>query len=408
MTASSKLSIIPNYGNVKDPEVRAKYGYLEAGVSIIGNFFLFLLKLILGLFINSIALIADAFHTLSDVGTSGVVILGFKISKKPPDKTHPFGHGRVEYIATLIIAILLVIVGLNFIWESIERFIIMEELINMDLALIIGIVVIISAIAKEAMAQFSSVIGKKIQSDILIADAWHHRSDAIASIAVGISIIGSSYGYPILDPIFGVIVSLIIIYVGIDLVKRTSNILIGPAPDDEIINKIRRIADSVTETKGIDEIFIHDYGVSKIASLHVNVEKGLSLDEAHGIADKIENKIWNIIGYSTIIHMEPEETSTDEKISKIIIKNILEEQKEIKSFHKIQIIRYNGKEDIKMHIVVDRDMSIDDSHKLFHRLKSIIKKEYGATNVDIHLEPCEKVCEACTASCNNKGESNKE
>ena len=193
-TSREKGSIfIPEYGDIKDPNVRAKYGYLEAAVSIIGNFLLFVLKLILGMFINSIALIADAFHTLSDVGTSGVVIFGFRLAKKPPDKEHPFGHGRVEYIATMVIAILLVIVGFEFIRQSFERIIHMEYLSNDDFALIIGIVICISAVVKEMMAQFGAAIGKKIDSDVLLADAWHHRSDAIASVAVGISIIGSAY-----------------------------------------------------------------------------------------------------------------------------------------------------------------------------------------------------------------------
>ena len=120
MRNTTKFSLIPDYGDPeKEPGIRAKYGYFEGIVSIIGNTILFVLKLFLGLFINSIALIADAFHTVSDSGTSAVVILGFKMADKPPDKEHPFGHGRIEYIATLIIAILLFMVGISFIEQSI-------------------------------------------------------------------------------------------------------------------------------------------------------------------------------------------------------------------------------------------------------------------------------------------------
>ena len=125
---SKHIRLIPKYGKIDNPKVRAKYGYLEAIVSIIGNTLLFILKLFLGLFINSIALIADGVHSLSDTTTSGVVIFGFRIAAKEPDKEHPHGHGRAEYIATLIISILLIIVGLGFIQQSIERIITGEPL----------------------------------------------------------------------------------------------------------------------------------------------------------------------------------------------------------------------------------------------------------------------------------------
>ena len=390
---------IPDYGDAKDPKIRAKYGYLEGIVSIVGNSLLFVLKLILGLFINSIALIADAFHTLSDSGTSAVVILGFKISKKPPDKEHPFGHGRVEYIATLIVAILLVIIGFGFIQQSIERIFNLEELANQEFVLIIGIIIIISAVVKELLAQFSFSIGKKIQSDVLVADAWHHRSDAIASIAVGLGIIGSIYGYPLLDPIFGIVVSIIIVYVAYDLIKKSSNLLIGNVPDQKLVSQIREIIKSIDDVKGIDEISIHDYGASKIVSLQIKVENDLSLDQAHEIADVIENKIEKKLNFSTVIHLEPKETHMDKGVSKMIIENILDKQHEIISFHKIQIIRHGNSEDIKMHIIVDKDMSVGESHKLCHDLESIINKEYGSCNVDIHLEPCGKDCKICTFSC---------
>ncbi|UCD13825.1 MAG: cation transporter, partial [Thermoplasmatales archaeon] len=205
MVKSDRFLMIPQYGDSQDPIVRAKYGYLEATVSILGNTLLFFLKLLLGLFINSIALIADGVHSLSDVSTSGVVIFGFRIAKKQPDKEHPYGHGRAEYIATLIIATLLIITGFGFIQQSIERIIDPQNITHQEYAIIISVIVMVSAVLKELMARFSFAISKRIKSDVLRADAWHHRSDAISSIGVAISIIVSRYGFPILDPIFGII-----------------------------------------------------------------------------------------------------------------------------------------------------------------------------------------------------------
>ncbi|PNX46398.1 MAG: hypothetical protein BV456_12300, partial [Thermoplasmata archaeon M8B2D] len=358
MFKSKKFRIIPDYGDSNNPKIRAKYGYLEATVSIIGNALLFLLKLFLGLFINSIALIADGVHSLSDVSTSGIVIFGFRISKKESDQEHPFGHGRAEYIATLIIAILLIIVGLGFIQQSIERIINPEYISHQEYVIIISIVVLISAVVKELMARYSIIIAKKINSDVLKADAWHHRSDAISSIGVAIGILGARYGFPILDPIFGIIVSIVIIYVGIDLMKRSSNILMGTKIEKETISQIEEIVKSTGYAKNLHNVFLHDYGTNKVITLHVEIDSNLSLEKAHEIADNLEEKIQNKTKFSTVIHLEPSRNRNKNKKSYKIIEKILKSQNEIKSFHKIQIIDGIKKDEIKMHLVVNHNMSV--------------------------------------------------
>ena len=405
---SFNFRIVPDYGDLNDPDVRAKYGYLEAAVSIIFNFILFGIKLVLGLLINSIALIADAVHTLSDVGTSLVVILGFNISKKPSDKEHPFGHGRVEYVATLIIATSLILVGFGFVMQSVERIIEPILIVNKELAQITGIIMIVTSAVKESMAQFSSRIGKKIKSNILIADAWHHRSDAFTNIVVGIGVIGSSFGYFLLDPILGIMVSVLIAYVGVNLVRTTSNVLIGQAPDKELIDKIKGIANSVNGVYGIHKVTVHDYGTSKVISLHAEVESHLMLDEAHIIAENIENRINEDMNCATIVRLNPKNmqinTEMDINKGKEILKRVLENQKEIISFHKIKVIRIGEKEYIKVHLIVNKDMPIEESHRLCHSLQSTAKREYGPCDLDIHLEPCEEDCSVCKLSCSKREE----
>jgi cation diffusion facilitator family transporter len=402
MLKSNEFRIIPDYGDINDPNIRAKYGYLEATISIIGNIIIFFIKLFLGILINSIALIADGVHSLSDVSTSGVVIFGFRIAKKKPDKDHPYGHGRAEYIASLIIAILLILVGIGFIQQSIERIITLETIQHGEYAIIISIIVIISAILKELMARYSNSIAKKIKSDVLKADAWHHRSDAISSIGVAFGILGARYGFPILDPIFGIIVSLIIIYVGINLVRTTSNFLIGQNPDPDLIKQIKEIAQKTDNVLGIHDISIHDYGTTKILTIHAEFDSNLSLNQAHKIADNLEMKICARTHYSTIIHLDPKVIQTDLKTKRRIIENILNKQKEIISFHKIQIIRGSNSENIKMHLIVDKDMPMKNSHELCHRLKSSLEEIYGSCNVDIHFEPCGRDCKICTISCQKR------
>ena len=403
MDRNKLFTLIPEYGNPDDPFVRAKYGYLEGIVSTIVNTLLFVMKLGLGLLINSIALIADAVHTLSDVGTSFVVIVGFKISKKPSDNLHPYGYGRVEYIATVIIAVLLVITAFGFIQQSIERILNSINITHQQYAMFIGIIIVISAILKEWMARFSLALGKKIKSDVLIADAWHHRSDAFASVGVGVSIIGSSYGFPLLDPIFGIIISFIIMYVGITLGKNSAHFLIGKSPDVNLIDKIQQIGCQLKGVKNIHDISLHDYGTKKILTLHAEVDNNLSLDEAHAIADNLEQKIMFFFHYSTIIHVEPTDFHKEMKLKKRVIENILHKQKGIISFHNIQIIRRSEKDDISMHLIVNKNMSVQDSHKLSHKIDTIIQKIYGACDVHIHLEPCESTdCQICFTPCNEK------
>jgi cation diffusion facilitator family transporter len=296
---------LPEYGDINDPEIRAKYGYLEALVSIIGNVTLFFIKISLALLVNSIGLAADAIHSLSDVSTSGIVIFGFKIAKKRPDKKHPFGHGRAEHIATLIIAVFLIIIGLNFIQTSFDRLLHPEQLSNPNFAIITAIIILITAIGKELMARYSSLISKKIESDMLQADAWHHRTDAISSIGVAIGIIGSHLGFPILDAIFGLFVSAIIIYVGVHLIKTSSNYLIGTQPSSDLIKKLQTLTKQASQISNIHSIYVHDYGHIKILTFHVEMNGSLSLDDAHKIADDLEDKIMKTTHYFPVIHVEP-------------------------------------------------------------------------------------------------------
>ena len=311
MVQSTISVLIPDYGDPTDPIIRGKYVYLEVGISIIVNLMLFILKLSLGIFINSIALIADSIHTLSDVGTSILIIFGFSMSKKPADKNHPYGHGRMEHIATLVMTVLLFLAGLTFIWQSLSRFTGLTALLHGEYAIMIGIIIILTAIVKEIMAQYSMALGKLIKSDVLVADAWHHRSDALASIAVGLSIIGSNMGILWLDPLFGVIISIIIIYVGYTIFKKTSNVLIGTAPELELIEQIRQMVMQIEEGKDIDNIIIHDYGTTKIVSLHLCVDRELTVEESSRIADKIEDHIKKELGFLTNIRIEPKKEVSD-------------------------------------------------------------------------------------------------
>ncbi|MGI5840347.1 MAG: cation diffusion facilitator family transporter [bacterium] len=301
---------VKDAGNTADMDVRAKIGFLEAWVSIVSNTLLAALKIVLGLWLNSISLLADAAHTASDVITSVVVLVGFRAARLPADEEHPYGHGRVETITTLIIAILLAFVGFEFAKGSVQR-LITGAAVRGSFA-VAGIMAA-GGLFKEWLARFSVALGRKIASPVLIADAWHHRSDAIASVMVAVAIVASAYGYSKVDAVFGLIVSGLILYTGWELGRGACNELIGRKPDPATVERISRLAAGITGVEGVHKIDLHDYGGgNKIVSLHIQVDECLPVRKAHNVAAQVECSLRENMGFETTVHVEPAETDGPE------------------------------------------------------------------------------------------------
>lgn len=292
---------ISDYKNVGCITVRTKYGLLEAWASIILNLMLGLLKIFFGVLANSIALIADAFHTLGDMVTSIVVLFGFYTAKQPSDTKHPYGHGRAEFIFTLIIAILLIVTGVEFIHAGIDR---LKTPLEIKSITWIIIIMLISTGIKEWLARFSFYLGRQINSKMLEADAWHHRSDVFASIMVILAAIGSRIGYPKLDGFFALLIAGLIIWTGFSLAKSMISSLIGEAPPRELVNQIVNTALAIKGVKGIHGIEIHDYGQTKICSVHIEVAPSLSTSQSHDIANTVEEFLKGKLGLSTVVHVD--------------------------------------------------------------------------------------------------------
>lgn len=287
---------------VTDTIMRRKHAYLEAWVSIIGNFVLAALKIFLGLMLNSISLLADAAHTASDVLTSIVVLVGFKYSSLPADEKHPHGHGRIEFLATLSIAVMLMIVGAEFGKSSYDRYIANTAVKG---SYTVALIMVASAVAKEWMSQFAIELGMRTDASALIADAWHHRTDAIASILVAIAVVASQYGCYKIDAIFGLGVSALIVYTGITIAKESASKLIGEAAEDELIKSISKHAFLVPGVVDVHKVDVHDYGAHKVISLHIQVAKEMSLIKAHDISEQVERVIEANTDSKAIVHTEP-------------------------------------------------------------------------------------------------------
>jgi cation diffusion facilitator family transporter len=279
-------------------------GYLEGGVSAVGNTALFAVKLWAGIAFSSVAIVADAWHTLSDTFTSVVVIAGFWLAARPPDRRHPFGHGRAEGIAAIIVGTLLCVVGFSFAIESLSR------LRNAEAANFAGaaiMVCLLSAIVKEAMAQFAFWSARRTGAQSLRAEAWHHRTDAISSIVI---VAGALFGGDLwwIDGVMGLAVSALIIHAALDILKTSAGPLLGEAPAEQDEEAIREaVRSSVPEDIDLHHVHVHRYGDHVEVTLHIRLPSDTLLGDAHETATTVEEVIRLQTGMEATVHTEPAE-----------------------------------------------------------------------------------------------------
>ncbi len=294
---------VKNYKDIENKDVRESYGVLSGVLGILCNLFLFILKLTIGLFMNSIAIISDAFNNLSDMGTSIVTILGVKMSNSLPDEEHPFGHGRIEYVSSLVVSFIIMLVGFELLKSSIGKVRNPEEIIfNSTLIFIL----LMSVLIKLWMFSYNSYIGKTINSSINKATATDSLNDVIATSAVILSTVAGYYLKINVDGFVGVIVSLIIMYTGFNISKDTVNVLLGQSPSEETVNKVCGFIENSKYIVGMHDLRIHDYGPGRsIGSVHVELLDTLELVQAHAIVDEIEKDIMRQTGIDIVIHVDP-------------------------------------------------------------------------------------------------------
>lgn len=279
------------------------YGYFEGILSSTINILLFILKFVMGTALNSISLKADAFNNLMDVITSIMVIVVFAISAKPADAEHPYGHGRAERIFSILIAAIIVFVGMEFFLSSFDRFI---NPIPIGASIFSIILLSFSILAKEFLATISLNLGKRINSASLKADAWNHRSDAIATTLVVVAFIFFRFGVYRLDGILGMAVSVLIAYTGISIILESSSALMGQATNPDLVKKITSVAGSFDCVKDVHHIHVHDYGDKFEITLHIRLEDTMHLNDVHSHVSEIERAIREIIpGAEVTVHAEP-------------------------------------------------------------------------------------------------------
>ncbi len=292
--------------NVKDNSVRKAYGTLGGFVGILCNLILCVIKITVGLITGSISIMADGFNNLSDMGSSLITIIGFKLAGKPADRDHPFGHGRIEYISAFIVSVLILIVGVDLLESSINALANGSKTPTYSIWAII--VLIVSVLIKFWMFLFNRKLGNKISSEVLVATSKDSLNDSLATTAILASVgVARFFTIPFnLDALMGIFVALFILWAGINSAKDTLNEILGKPPEKELIEDIEKLILNFDEFVGIHDLIIHNYGVGRqFASVHVEVPQDIDIVKCHEQVDLCEKIIGEQLGISLVIHMDP-------------------------------------------------------------------------------------------------------
>lgn len=297
---------VKDHEEVEKVSVRARYGVLSSMVGIFCNVFLALAKLAVGMMLHSVSVMADAFNNLSDVGSSVIGFIGVKIAEKPADREHPFGHGRMEYIAALVVAFLVMEVGLTFLKDSVAKIREPEEL---SFQLVSVLILCLSIGVKFWLSRFNTTLGKRINSQVMLATAADSMGDMLATSATIFSILFWKFTSINIDGFIGVGVSLVIIWAGIGIARDTLEPLIGEAVSPEDYRRVKNFVEKYDGIEGSHDLIIHSYGPGRnMASIHAEVPNDVPIDESHEIIDRIERDAMEEMGIFLVIHMDPIET----------------------------------------------------------------------------------------------------
>lgn len=365
---------IPSYENTENSVVRKKYGVLIGIVGIICNLILFIIKFFSGLVLNSVAVMSDAFNNFSDMGSSAISIFSAVLSSKAPDRDHPFGHGRIEYVSSLIISFIIFLVGFELFKSSVEKILHPEEIL---LNIPVLVLLTLSSLVKLWMYFANKYVGKKISSPAAAATATDCINDTISTLAVILAtVIGIITDVP-LDGYIGLFVSLLILKGGLKSASDTVGVLLGKAPDGELVKKLEEIITSYDGVFGIHDLIVHDYGPGRIfASVHAEVPESAPAMRSHEIIDKIETDVLENMGIELVIHMDPIATDNEEtNKAKLLIISILKEIDPELSMHDLRITEGEERINLIFDVAIPVYAKVTDREKIVPRLQEEMKKQ---------------------------------
>ena len=344
--------------DMKSEETRRKYGLLCGAVGIFLNLILFALKLFVGTLTGSVAVTADAVNNISDAGSSVVTMVGFRLAGKKPDPEHPFGHGRIEYISGLIVAMLIFLMGFELLSSSFDAIIDPKPT---ELSVASVVILAISVVIKLYMFFYNRAVGKKIGSAAMVATASDSIGDAIATLAVLISLAVMHFTDWMIDGYIGILVACFILFAGYRAAKETIEPLLGMRPEKELIDELEALILSHKPITGVHDLILHDYGPGRrFLSLHAEVPMDEDILFVHDVIDDVEIEIFNRYGIETVIHMDPINTR-DPRLNEIkgAVLGVLTQFNENLKAHDFRIVPGPTHTNVVFDIAVPADCKTD-------------------------------------------------
>ena len=376
---------VKDYEDVEKISVRTAYGVLASIVGIFCNVFLFAVKFTIGVIAHSVSVMADAFNNLSDAGSSIISFIGVKMAEKPADRDHPFGHGRIEYIAALVVSFLILEVGFTFLKDSIGK-IRTPEMLNFQIASVI--ILILSIGVKLWLGLFNKRLGEKINSKVMMAVFADSMGDVITTGATILSLIIFRITGWNIDGVVGIGVALVVMWAGVGIAKDTLEPLIGEAIDPQVYDQIKAFVEKYDGIVGTHDLIVHNYGPGRsMASIHAEVPNDVDIEKSHEIIDRIERDANQTLGLFLVIHMDPVEMK-DENVLKIrkVAEKILRELDPSCSLHDFRIVHGTRQINLVFDMVIPIDYDEERRNELpllmMERLKQIDNRYECVITVD--------------------------
>lgn len=370
--------------NVQNPQVREQYGILSGGVGIVLNLLLSLGKFFAGLVTGSIAVTADAFNNLSDAGSSVVTLVGFKLAGQKADDGHPFGHGRIEYLAGLLVSLLILMVGVELGKTSIQKILAPEPV---AFSLLSVLILVCSILVKLWMCLFNRRLGKRIGSAAMLATATDSLSDVVATSAVLAGTLVGHFAQVSIDGWVGMVVALFILRAGWGAAKDTINPLLGTSPEPELVQAIEQLVLSHVQVVGMHDLVIHDYGPGRrMCSFHAEVPEQEDIMAAHDAIDHIEREIQEKFGIETTVHMDPIATGDAETADlRQKVKELVQKIYPDMSIHDFRVTRGPLHRNLIFDAVVPHRCPIGDK-ELRERITQLIQSQIPDSYVVLQLD----------------------
>lgn len=376
------LKLFVPKGSPDDPEVRSRCGLLSGITGIILNILLVAGKLTVGLIAGSVAIIADAVNNFSDAASSVITLIGFKLAGQKPDKEHPFGHGRIEYIAGLIVSVLIIFMGFELAWSSIEKIITPEPAAFSYAAM--G-VLIAAILVKVWLFYFNRKISKRINSASIAATATDSLSDVVATTVVLIALIAGQYTDWPIDGIAGVIVAIFIFKSGWGAVKSTQAPLLGRPMSKELADAIDKLALEHENILGIHDLVYHDYGPGRaIVTFHAEVPADGNLMETHEMIDHVEREIHEKFGIEAVIHMDPIVVDGDTEEMRELVESVVNEISPEATVHDLRIAEWDKIHNVYFDVILPYGLGSTDE-EIVQKIKDEIKEKSGF-NAVLHID----------------------